>query len=130
MKSNMRVAWGLVALTILLLVLGHILPPGGNPSFFGKFAEKRLEFARPRGGPAMRSPAVLPLPQRYIERTRAEVERRMAKSDWPGLSQDEQRRRLLEVLLISGIDAEYWSLPEDRQRRVADAYVRAFLDPH
>lgn len=129
MKRNLVVASGFVALAILLFTLGLLLPLGGNPPFLGKFIEHRLELLRRMGGPEVRAPAEIPIPRRYIERTRAEVEAMMATPDWAGLSREAKRQRLLAVLLVSGIDAEYWAMPEARQRRVAEAYVRAFLDP-
>lgn len=130
MKRNVWVALGLVVLTILLFALASMLPFGGNPPFLGKFIEQRLDMMRRQGGPEVRAPAELPVPRRYIERTRAEVARRMAAPDWKTLSRDAKREQLLSILYVSGIDAEYWTMPEERQLRVADAYVRAFLDPH
>jgi hypothetical protein len=118
-----------VVLAGVLCYLGVVLPHGGNPLFLGKFLEAHLARLRHGGGPEVREKAVLPLPQRYVERTRAEVRRRMAAADWDRFSRDEKTRVLLEVLLVSGIDAEYWTLPPQRQRQVADAYVGAFLDP-
>ena len=89
----------------------------------------RLHRARPTGLPYFRGSARLPIPQRYIEATRTLVRQRMDQSDWPGLSLEKKREVLLEILYLSGIDTEYWLMPEPRQRRVADAYVRAFLSP-
>jgi len=130
MKPIDRIAWGLVGLAVVLIGLGYLVPREEKSNFFTILAERQMERLRLRGAPSFRGPAVLPLPQRYIERTRAEVERLMAAPGWKLLSREVRAQRLLEVLLTSGIDADYWSMPEERQRRVADAYVRAFLDPH
>ena len=130
MKRTAWNAWGLAALIGLLLVLAWVVPSDDNADFFVRLFKRRLDGGRLAGGPEMRAPAAVPLPRRYIERTRAEVARRLAASDWKDLSREEKERQLLQILYVSGIDAEYWSMPDDRQRRVASAYVRAFLDPH
>lgn len=127
MKPVDRAGWSIVAVTILLFLLAYFLPPGGGMEFFPRLAERRQEWLRPAGRSAMRGPVRLPVPQRYIEATRAEVERRMAAPDWKGLAGDRKRQILLEILILSAADAEYWTMPESRQRRVSDAYVRAFL---
>lgn len=130
MKRPPWVAWGLVALALGLCWLGFWLPPGDGPVMLSRFFHRRQELLeRGRSGPSVRAPVVLPVPERYVVRTREQVARRMAAPDWKTLNRDEQARELLEVLLLSGVDAEYWTMSPDRQRQVADAYVRAFLDP-
>jgi hypothetical protein len=127
-KPTDRAAWAIVAAAVLLFALSHVLPREAKPDFFTRLAAQHRERSRLEGGPEIRKPAGLPVPQRYIEATRAAVAARMAAADWPGLPRERHREILLEILILSGADAEFWSMPEARQRQVAEAYVRDFLD--
>jgi len=127
MNSVNRTVGGIVVAAVLLLFLAYVLPPQGEMAFFSTLASHRQGQLGQRGVPFFRGPARLPVPQRYIEGTRAEVRRRMAASDWGTLSLEKKREALLEILVLFGVDTEYWLMPEARQRQVADAYVRAFL---
>ena len=75
----------------------------------------------------MRQPVRFPVPERYIRATRPQVAKRMAEPDWAGLSLAARREILLEIFLLSGVDAAYWSMPEARQRQVVEAYLQALL---
>jgi hypothetical protein len=81
------------------------------------------------GGPDIRARPELPVPLRYVEACRGEAARRMAGPDWAGLGREEREAALLQVLALCGADAEFWTMPEARQKRVARAFAAAFLDP-
>jgi len=127
MSGSNRAVGGIVVIALVLFGLLYLLPPQGEMPFFSNLARHRQLRLRQEGLPYFRGSARLPLPQRYIEATRTLVRQRMAAPDWPGLAVEKKREALLEILFLSGIDTEYWLMPEARQREVADAYVRAFL---
>lgn len=127
MKGINRAVGGIVVVALVLLGLQYFLPPQGEMRFFTALAKYHRGRLLQGGLPYFRGSARLPVPQRYIEATRAEVGARMAASDWSGLSLEKKREALLEILFLSGIDTEYWLMPEARQREVADAYAQAFL---
>ena len=52
----------------------------------------------------------------------------MARPDWAGLGRQDREIALTQVLILCGADAEYWTLPEARQKRVAREFAAAFLD--
>ncbi len=120
----------IVAAAALLLALGFLLPPTSFPVLTwrpfpgGKGREGQ-------GGPAphqVRARAEIPVPRRYIEAARQDVAALMADPGWARLDPEVRRSRLMEVFIQRAADAEYWTMPEPRQRRVADAFVRAFLE--
>jgi hypothetical protein len=127
MKATDRAAWAVVLGALLLFALALTLPSGWKSDFFSRYAAKRLDRAEPDERSAVRLPVRFPVPERYIRATRAQVAKRMAEPDWAGLTLDARREILLEIFLLSGVDAAYWSLPEARQRQVAEAYWQAFL---
>ena len=83
----------------------------------------------PRGGPDVRAKAEVLVPRRYIEACRSEAAWRMTRPDWAGLGREDREAALTRVLLLCGADAEYWTMPEARQKRVAREFAEAFLDP-
>jgi len=127
MKATDRAAWAVVLGALLLFALALALPSGWKTDFFSRYAAKHREDAGPEEMSAVRQPVRFPVPERYIRATRAQVARRMAEPDWAGLTIAARREILLEIFLLSGVDAAYWSLPEARQRQVIEAYLQAFL---
>jgi len=124
MDKKPLVFWGVVALLILMLVLLRL---------FGKPVALNFSGHKPAIGSVgprtweMRGKAEVPIPKRYIEAARKNVAVLMAEPDWQALSLDAKRDRLAELLVLRTVDAEYWALPEPRQRRVAEAFIQAFL---
>jgi len=129
MKATDRAAWAVVLGALLLFALALALPSGWKTDFFSRYAAKHRENAGPEETSAVRQPVRFPAPERYLRATRPLVARRMAEPDWAGLSLEARREILLEIFLLSGVDAAYWSMPEARQRQVVEAYLQAFL-PH
>lgn len=123
-----RIAWGIAIGALVLFFLARFQPPA-EMEFFNQLANQKGRSGGAVGLPYFRGPTRLPIPERYIEATRALVRERMAQEDWGGLSLEKRREALLEILFLSGIDTEYWIMPEARQRKVSEAYVRAFLSP-
>ena len=52
----------------------------------------------------------------------------MARPDWPALDRDGREAALVQLLALCGADAEFWTMPEHRQRRVARQFAGHFLD--
>ena len=116
-----------VAFAGLLFILSEITPRASLPLF------ERLRFggsldAPPAGGPEVRAGAQMPIPRRYVEACRGEAARRMARPDWAGLAREDREIALAQVLILCGADAEYWTSPEARQKRVAREFAAAFLN--
>ena len=112
----------------LLFVLREVVPSPhfpllGNLRMGGRVAPGET------GGPDLRAPAQAPLPKRYVDACRDEAARRMARPDWPGLDRDGREAALVQLLALCGADAEFWTMPEHRQRRVAREFAAHFLDP-
>ena len=127
MKATDRAAWAVVLGALLLFALALALPSGWKTDFFSRYAAKRRENVRSEETSAVRQPVRFPVPERYIRATRPQVAKRMAEPDWAGLTLEARREILLEIFLLSGVDAAYWSMPEARQRQVVEAYLQALL---
>ena len=52
----------------------------------------------------------------------------MARPDWSRLDRDGREAALVQLLALCGADAEFWTMPEHRQRRVARQFAAHFLD--
>lgn len=111
----------------LLFGLSHLTPRVSFP-VFEQFRLGGRTAPPAGGGPAVRAKAETPIPQRYVETCRGEAARRMARSDWAGLDREGREAALAQVLILCGADAEYWTMPEARQKRVAREFAAAFLD--
>ena len=117
-----------LALAGLLFGLQHIVPK----PVFPLFEHVRLggrPAPGPGGGPDVRAKAEVPAPRRYVEACRSEAARRMARQDWAGLDREGREAALAQVLILCGADAEYWTMSEVHQKRVAREFAEAFLDP-
>ena len=116
-----------VAFAGLLFVLSQTTPRASFPVFEHLWPGFRA--ASPQGGgPEVRAGAQVPIPRRYVEACRGEAARRMARPDWAGLTRPDREIALAQVLILCGADAEYWTLPVARQKRVAREFAAAFLD--
>ncbi|MHC1788774.1 hypothetical protein [Solidesulfovibrio sp.] len=112
----------------LLFGLARVVPPPVFP-LFETLGPGGWRAPRTPGGPDVRARASVPVPRRYIEACRGEAARRMARPDWAGLGREEREAVLVQVLSLCGADAEYWMMPEARQKWVAREFAAAFLDP-
>ena len=128
MDGNRRGAVIIVAVTAMLIALSFIIPRTAFLKFTGHPAKVREVPAEPSRSNEVRAKATVPVPRRYIDAARSEVAGLMADPAWRSLDQDSRETKLLEVLVLHAADAEYWSMPEARQRRVSRAFVEAFLD--
>ena len=111
----------------LLFVLNHLTPRASLPIF--ERLRSGFRAGAPLGGPEVRAASEIPIPRRYVEACRGEAARRMARQDWAGLGREDREIALTQVLILCGADAEYWTSPEVRQKRVAREFAAAFLDP-
>ena len=112
----------------LLFVLREVVPSPHFPLFGNLRLGGRIS-PRETGGPDIRVPAEAPIPKRYVDACRDEAARRMARPDWPGLDRDGREAAIIQLLPLCGADAEFWTMPEHRQRRVAQQFAAHFLDP-
>lgn len=128
MDGNRRGGLIIVFVTALLIVLSFFMPKGTFLRFTGKSTVERSARVEPAKHYAMRAKVTVPVPRRYIEAARQDVAVLMADPAWAGQSREVRESRLNEVLVLRAADAEYWSMPPARQRSVAQAFVRAFLD--
>jgi hypothetical protein len=127
MNREHLVAWAIVIVSALLLVLAFLVPKTSYLNFRDHPAAEHVLVKNPRGGPEMRAKAAIPVPRRYIETARAEVQRLMAEPGWKALQLEQKQARLMEIFILRAIDAEYWTMPEARQRRMSEAFLQAFL---
>lgn len=111
----------------LLFVLREVVP---SPQFplLGNLRQGGRVAPGGIGGPDIRAPAEAPIPKRYVDACRHEAARRMARPDWPGLDRGGREAALVQLLALCGADAEFWTMPEHRQRRVARQFAAHFLD--
>ncbi|KHK01185.1 hypothetical protein [Desulfovibrio sp. TomC] len=112
----------------LLFGLQRIVPQPVFPLFEQLHLGGRSA-SKTEGGPDVRAKAALPAPRRYIEACRSEAARRMARPDWAGLGREDREAALTQVLILCGADAEYWTMSEAHQKRVAREFAEAFLAP-
>ena len=112
----------------LLFVLREVVP---SPRYrlFDNLRQSGRTDPRAMGGPDVRAQAEAPIPKRYVDACRDEAARRMARPDWPALDRDGREAALVQLLPLCGADAEFWTMPEHRQRRVAREFAAHFLDP-
>ena len=115
-----------LAFAALLFVLSRLTPRASLPIF--ERLRSGFQAGPPGGGPEIRAGAEVPIPRRYVQACRGEAARRMARPDWAGLDREDREIALIQVLILCGADAEYWTLPEARQKRVAREFAAAFLD--
>jgi len=127
MDQKPLVPLAFLAFAGLLFVLGHLTPRASMPIFERLRSGFRAD-APGVGGPEIRAGAEVPIPRRYVQACRGEAARRMGRPDWAGLNREDREIALIQVLILCGADAEYWTLPEARQKRVAREFAAAFLD--
>lgn len=111
----------------LLFVLREVVPSPQYP-LLGNLRQGGRVAPEETGGPDIRAAAEAPIPKRYVDACRAEAARRMARPDWPALDRDGREAALVQLLALCGADAEFWTMPEHRQRRVARQFAAHYLD--
>jgi hypothetical protein len=111
----------------LLFVLREVVPSPQFPLLANLRQGGRVAPGQ-TGGPDVRAPAQAPMPKRYVDACRDEAARRMARPDWPRLDRDGREAALVQLLALCGADAEFWTMPEHRQRRTAREFAAHFLD--
>lgn len=112
----------------LLFVLRVVVPSPQYP-LFGNLRQGGRVAPSETGGPDIRAPAEAPIPKRYVDACRDEAARRMARPDWSRLDREGREAALIQLLPLCGADAEFWTMPEHRQKRVAREFAAHFLDP-
>jgi hypothetical protein len=125
MDKKLLILLAVAAALALLYPLSRLLPQ----SEFLQFSTRNLAvgIAVPQGAPALRAKAGISVPRRYIEAAREDATRLMAEPGWQRLSFEEKQSRLMEIFILCSADVEYWTMPEGRQRRIAGAFLAAFL---
>gem|GEM_PF-2244459 len=126
MDKKPLVFWGFVGALILLVPASQLLPVPEYLRFSGK--GQLHGHKAPAKIPEVRGKALVPIPLRYVETARPEVERLMETPAWQAANPDEKHDRLMEILVMRAADADYWSMSEKHQRQVGEAFIQAFLN--
>lgn len=127
MRRNHFAVLAIMAFAGLLFVLSQLLPRATVP-VFERLRQNGRSSAPAEGGPEVRAKAGATSLSRALAACRDQAQARMARPDWAGLGREDREIALAQVFVLCGVDAEYWTMSETRQKRLARDFAAAMLD--
>ena len=127
MRRNTYAVLAIVAFAGLLFVMSQLLPRATVP-VFERLRQNGRGAAPAEGSPEVRAKAEATSLARAVAACRDQANARMARPDWAGLAREDREIALAQVFVLCGVDADYWTMSETRQKRLARDFAAAVLD--